>query len=156
MSSIAPTPRALATKIWALCNVLRGDGISYNQYISELTYLLFLKVAHENGSEATLPEGYRWLDLVRYEGPNLLGHYQELLTHLGARAESQMVRDIYAFPTTVFSHSENLRVVLDGLDALDWNQVREDSLGQIYEGLLARNSEDARSGQASILRLERL
>jgi type I restriction enzyme M protein len=129
-----------------MCNVLRGDGISYNQYISELTYLLFLKIAHENGSEEMLPEGYRWADLFSYDGDNLLGHYQELLTHLGSSAASSMVRDIYAFPTTVFSHSENLRVILEGLNGINWHQISEDGLGQIYEALLAKNSEDARSG----------
>lgn len=146
MSEVTLTPRVIASKVWSLCNVLRGDGISYNQYISELTYLLFLKIAEENGSEATLPTGYRWKDLHLYQGENLLGHYQEMLTHLGTSAESEMVREIYAFPTTVFSHSENLRVVLDGLNAIKWHQVSQDGLGQIYEALLAKNSEDARSG----------
>ncbi|WP_250628647.1 type I restriction-modification system subunit M N-terminal domain-containing protein [Pinirhizobacter soli] len=110
-------PKAVAAKIWGLCNVLRGDGISYNQYISELTYLLFLKIAEENGTEASLPVGYRWRDLAAYSGPNLLGWYQELLTHLGASAPSPMVRSIYTFPTTVFSHSENLRVPVSGSEA---------------------------------------
>jgi type I restriction enzyme M protein len=108
--------------------------------------LLFLKIAEENGSEVTLPAGYRWADLISYKGPKLLGHYQEMLTHLGTSAESEMVREIYAFPTTVFSHSENLRVVLDGLNAIKWHQISQDGLGQIYEALLAKNSEDARSG----------
>lgn len=138
--------RSAAAKIWSLCNVLRGDGVGYNQYISELTYLLFLKIAEENGSEATLPLGYRWADLYGFDGENLLGHYQELLTHLGASAESDLVREIYSFPTTVFSHSENLRVVLDGLNSLNWKGFSGDSLGKIYEALLAKNSEDARSG----------
>lgn len=146
MTDVSISPRSVAARIWTLCNVLRGDGVSYNQYIAELTYLLFLKVAQENGSEMSLPEGYRWADLVSYRGPNLLGHYQEMLTHLGVSAETNVVRDIFAFPTTVFSHSENLRVVIDGLDAINWHQVSEDGLGQIYEALLSKNSEDARSG----------
>ncbi|MDF0657991.1 MULTISPECIES: class I SAM-dependent DNA methyltransferase [unclassified Rhizobium] len=146
MTTLPPSTRATASRIWSLCNVLRGDGISYNQYIAELTYLLFLKVAEENGAESSLPEGYRWKDLVSYDGANLLGHYQEMLTHLGTSSETKMVRDIFAFPTTVFSHSENLRVVINGLNAIQWNQISEDGLGQIYEALLAKNSEDARSG----------
>lgn len=146
MPEIPQTPRVIAARIWTLCNVLRGDGISYNQYISELTYLLFLKIAQENGSEVTLPQGYRWADLVSYNGSNLLGHYQEMLTHLGTSAADERVRDIYAFPTTVFSHSENLRVIIDGLDTINWHQLSQDGLGQIYEALLAKNSEDARSG----------
>lgn len=137
---------AFVARLWALCNVLRGDGISYNQYISELTYLLFLKLARETGSETLLPEGYRWSDLVDYSGENLIGYYQELLTHLGATASTELVRYIYSFPTTVFSHSENLAAVIQGIDALNWHLLDADAIGIVYEGLLAKNSEDSRSG----------
>jgi type I restriction enzyme M protein len=119
LSNIKHQADNIVGKIWALCNVLRGDGISYHQYISELTYLLFLKVAKENGSEDLLPIGYRWDDLKEYKGSNLLGFYQEMLTHLGATATSKLVRDIYAFPTTVFSHSENLKVVIEGVEKIN-------------------------------------
>lgn len=146
MSEIKPIARSAVAKIWSLCNVLRGDGVSYHQYMSELSYLLFLKIAEENGSQNLLPSGYRWQDLVGYEGDNLLGHYQELLTHLGASARNKLVRQIYSFPTTVFSHSENLKVVIDGIDDLNWHSISQDGIGEIYEGLLAKNSEDARSG----------
>ena len=133
-------------RLWSLCNILRGDGVSYNQYISELTYLLFLKLAEETGSESLLPNGYRWSELVRYDGTNLLGYYQEFLTHLGAAAKSELVRSIYTFPTTVFSHSENLRAVIAGIDAMNWHSLTEDAFGVVYEGLIAKNSEDTRSG----------
>jgi len=132
-------------KIWRLCNVLRGDGVGYNEYISELTYLLFLKIAKETGTEELLPEGYRWDDLFFYKGENLLGHYQEMLTHLGNEADIT-IRKIYAFPTTVFSHSENLKVVIDGIDSIEWHSFSNDGIGEIYEGLLSKNSEDSRSG----------
>lgn len=120
-------PAGFVARLWSLCNILRGDGIGYNQYISELTYVLFLKIAKETGSEELLPIGYRWDNLVGYDGPNLLGHYQELLTHLGAAAESELVRHIYAFPTTVFSHSENLAAVIAGIDALIRGEIRRRS-----------------------------
>ena len=136
----------LVRKIWNLCNVLRGDGISYREYISELTYLLFLKIAEETKTENLLPKGYRWNDLTSYKGENLLGFYQEMLTHLGAEGQSKLVRQIYAFPTTVFSHSENLKVVIDGISKIDWHSLSQDAIGDIYEGLLSKNSEDARSG----------
>jgi type I restriction enzyme M protein len=103
-------------------------------------------VAKETGSEELLPKGYRWDDLISYRGDNLLGYYQEMLTHLGASAENNIVKEIYAFPTTVFSHSENLRVVIDGINGLNWHIISEDSIGSVYEGLLAKNSEDVRSG----------
>jgi len=125
---------------------LRGDGVSYHQYISELTYLLFLKIAEETGTESALPEGYRWRDLLGYGGADLLTFYRDMLTYLGGHASSPIVQEIYAFPTTVFSHSENLKAVITGIAKLDWHSVSADGMGDIYEGLLARNSQDARSG----------
>lgn len=136
----------IVQRVWALCHILRGDGVSYHQYISELTYLLFLKISAETGAESLLPEGYRWSNLENYKGDDLLPFYQEMLTHLGGHAASKVVRDIYAFPTTVFSHSENLRAVVDGIARIDWHAISKDRIGDIYEGLLAKSSQDARSG----------
>lgn len=136
----------VAQKIWNLCHILRGDGVSYHEYISELTYLLFLKVAEETGTEDYLPEGYRWGDLASFTGANVLDFYRKMLTHLGAHAPSEDIRKIYAFPTTVFSHSENLAAVIRGISEIDWHSITSDGMGDIYEGLLARNSQDARSG----------
>ena len=136
----------IVQKLWNLCHILRGDGISYHGYISELTYLLFLKITDETGTEHLLPKGYRWHNLANYEGEDLLFYYQEMLTHLGGRAVSEVVRQIYAFPTTVFSHSINLRAVIDGIARIDWHSIGQDRMGDLYEGLLAKNSEDARSG----------
>ncbi|EHM2229290.1 N-6 DNA methylase [Salmonella bongori] len=133
-------------KIWGLCHILRGDGVSYHEYISELTYLLFLKIAEENNTEYFIPYGKRWNDLVSYKGDDLLNYYREMLTYLGAHAPSEKVREIYSFPTTVFSHSENLKAVIEGIAKLDWHSITIDGMGDIYEGLLAKNSQDARSG----------
>jgi type I restriction enzyme M protein len=136
----------LVRRIWSLCHILRGDGVSYHEYISELTYLLFLKIADETTAEIALPEGFRWRDLLGYEGSDLLTFYRDMLTYLGGHASSRVVQEIYAFPTTLFSHSENLRAVISGIARLDWHSVTADGMGDIYEGLLARNSQDARSG----------
>lgn len=136
----------IVQKIWELCHVLRGDGVSYHEYVSELTYLLFLKIAEENKTENLIPAGKRWGDLVAYKGGDLLDYYREMLTYLGAHAPSEKVRKIYAFPTTVFSHSENLKAVIDGIAKLDWHSITFDGMGEIYEGLLAKNSQDSRSG----------
>jgi type I restriction enzyme M protein len=136
----------IVQKVWNLCHILRGDGVSYHEYISELTYILFLKIAEETGSENLLLEGCKWRDLVNYKGDDLLVFYQDMLTKLGGHADNEVVRAIYSFPTTVFSHSENLKEVVDRINKLDWHSVSEDGVGQIYEGLLAKNSEDARSG----------
>lgn len=136
----------IVQRIWNLCHILRGDGVSYHQYIAELTYLLFLKIAAQNRTEALIPEGYRWTDLVTYSGDDLLTYYRDILTYLGGHAQDERVRSIYAFPTTVFSHSENLRAVVDGINKLDWSSISSHMMGDIYEGLIAKNSQDARSG----------
>lgn len=133
-------------KIWGLCHILRGDGIGYHQYVSELTYLLFLKMAEENGAERLLPEHYRWRDLVNHVDRGLLEFYQEMLTFLGNHAESDTIKAIYAFPTTVFSHAENLRAVIDGIARIEWRDVGGDRFGQVYEGLVEKSSQDVRSG----------
>lgn len=133
-------------KIWSLCNILRGDGITYYQYVSELSYLLFLKIAQENGSEKLIPKGYRWADLESHQEEGLLGFYQEMLTHLGAHVKNEVIREIYAFPTTVFSHSENLKAVVDGISKIEWHQVGTDRFGDLYSGLIDKSAQDTRSG----------
>ncbi|MFC3324427.1 class I SAM-dependent DNA methyltransferase [Mesorhizobium cantuariense] len=133
-------------KIWNLCHILRGDGISYHQYVSELTYLLFLKIAEENDVERLLPIGFRWKNLVGEPNASLLGFYQEMLTHLGTSAESETIRAIYSFPTTVFSHAENLRAVIEGIAKIEWHDLTDDRIGRIYEGLIEKSSQDVRSG----------
>ena len=133
-------------KVWNLCHVLRGDGISYNEYIAELTYLLFLKIAKETNTEELLPKDCRWDGLTSYDGEDLLGYYREMLTRLGNKAKDENVKKIFAFPTTVFNHSENLKVVIDGINKINWHSLSQDAIGDLYEGLLAKNSEDSRSG----------
>jgi len=133
-------------KIWSLCNILRGDGITYYQYVSELSYLLFLKIAQENGSEKLLPGGCRWIDLTTHSEEGLLGFYQEMLTRLGASVDNEIIKAIYAFPTTVFSHSENLKAVIDGISKIEWHQVGKDGFGDLYSGLIDKSAQDTRSG----------
>lgn len=136
----------IVQKIWSLCNILRGDGVTYYQYVSELSYLLFLKIAQENGTEHLIPEGFRWDDLESYGQEGLLGFYQEMLTHLGASAQNDVIKAIYAFPTTVFSHSENLKAVIDGISKIKWHSVGEDGFGELYSGLIEKSAQDTRSG----------
>lgn len=133
-------------KIWSMCNILRGDGIGYNEYMSELTYLLFLKIAKETGTEVDLPQGRRWDDLVAIPEIGILSKYKIMLTHLGEEAADDRVREIYRFPTTVFNHDENLKAVIDKIDKIDWHSLKHDAFGDIYEGLLSKNSQDSRAG----------
>lgn len=145
MLRICMRQKHIVHKIWNLCNILRGDGITYYQYISELSYLLFLKIAEENGSEKLLPKGYRWKDLENHSVSGLIEFYQEMLTHLGTSSENEVVKSIYAFPTTVFSHSENLKAVINGISEIDWYEVGQDDFGDLYSGLIDRSAQDTRS-----------
>lgn len=140
------SPREVSSAIWALCNVLRDDGVVFHKYMSELTYLLFLRVAEQTGREDGLPEGIRWSDLASHPCLGLVGFYRKLLTSLGEDAEDPLVREIFGFPTTVFSHDENLDKVVKGISAIDWSLMPEQAFGLIYESLLERNATEARAG----------
>lgn len=136
----------LAGRLWNLCHVLRDDGIVYHKYLSELTYLLFLKNAKQLDVEQDIPNGCRWDDLLEARGPGMLGFYRKLLTRLGEDVSDDNIRNIFSFPTTVFSHDENLEKVIDGIQAINWHDYDRDGLGHIYESLLERNATEVRSG----------
>ena len=72
----------IVQKLWNLCNVLRDDGITYHQYVTELTYILFLKMADETGADKDIPEAYRWGSLTSRSGIDLKKHYYILRAHL--------------------------------------------------------------------------
>ena len=140
-----PTTQDIVQKLWNLCNVLRDDGITYLQYVTELTYLLFLKMAKETKTEEQIPKGYRWDDLAKKDGVDLLTFYKKLLIDLGAKGSGR-VQAIYANASTSFRHPRNLRTVVEAIDALDWYSAKSEGLGDLYEGLLEKNAEETKSG----------
>src|SRR5271157_1637373 len=85
----------IVQKLWNLCNILKDDGVTYHQYVTELTYLLFLKMAKETGAESRIPTGYRWDDLVGKAGSDRLGKYHNILLHLGSQG-TPLVMEIFA------------------------------------------------------------
>src|SRR3954454_15196432 len=102
-----PNTQDIVQKLWNLCNVLRDDGITYHQYVTELTYLLFLKMLKETGNESQLPEGYRWSDLEGRDGSDLLKFYRTLLVHLGNEGSGR-VQAIFANASTTLRQAKNL------------------------------------------------
>ena len=139
------TTRDIVAKLWNLCHVLRDDGITYQDYVSELTWLLFLKMAQETGQEQQLPEGYRWADLEEKTGVELLNFYKRLLLHLGTETGGR-VQQIFADASTSLRQPRNLRKLVQDIDALDWYSAREEGLGDLYEGLLEKNASEKKSG----------
>ncbi|MGE7649212.1 N-6 DNA methylase [Peribacillus frigoritolerans] len=135
----------IVQKLWNLCNVLRDDGITYQQYVTELTYLLFLKMMKEQETESVIPEGYRWGNLLDKEGVSLKTFYQRLLLELGS-SENERLRLIYSDASTSIEEPKNLEKIIKSINALDWYNAKEEGLGNLYEGLLEKNASETKSG----------
>ena len=135
----------IVAKLWNLCNVLRDDGITYHQYVTELTYILFLKMAKETGSEENIPEGYRWDDLLARKGLELKSFYKDLLDYLGEQCTGR-IQEIYKGAATNIDEPKNLEKIIRTIDELDWFSAKEEGLGNLYEGLLEKNAHEQKSG----------
>ena len=135
----------LVSKLWNLCNVLRDDGITYHQYVTELTYILFLKMCKETGAESSIPEQYRWTELKRRQGVELKRFYKELLSYLGENCKGR-VREIYQGAQTNIDEPKNLEKIITSIDQFDWYTAKEEGLGNLYEGLLEKNANEKKSG----------
>ena len=139
------TTQEIVSKLWNLCNVLRDDGITYHQYVTELTYILFLKMAKETGTEEQIPEKYRWDELKAKSGVELKKFYKELLSELGDNGTGR-IREIYQGAATNIDEPKNLEKIIATIDSLDWYSAREEGLGNLYEGLLEKNANEKKSG----------
>jgi len=139
------TTQEIVQKLWKLCDVLRDDGITYHQYVTELTYILFLKMAKETGAEKNIPEGYRWDDLLKPKGIKLKRFYVDLLKHLGEKGKGR-IGEIYANSRTNIEEPKNLEKIVDSIDKLDWYSAKTEGLGDLYEGLLQKNANEKKSG----------
>lgn len=135
----------IVAKLWSLCNVLRDDGITYHQYVTELTYILFLKMCKETNTEASIPEKYRWDQLINRQGVELKHFYQELLNYLGDHCTGR-VREIYQGAQTNIDEPKNLEKIITTIDQFDWYTAKEEGLGNLYEGLLEKNANEKKSG----------
>jgi len=139
----------IVAKLWNLCHVLRDGGISYHQYVTELTLLLFLKMAKETDHEhrkRRLPESCTWDDLLALPpGGEQLDSYKEILLKLG-RAPDLLVRAIYTGAQTSLREARHLNRLLLDIDGLDWFTAKADGLGDLYEGLLEKNAGETKSG----------
>jgi type I restriction enzyme M protein len=159
MTQINPAAQDIAAKLWNLCNLLRDDGVTYHQYVSELTYLLFLRMMQETAQEDSLVifkapkkgepieqmDGTRWADLMAASAPERLARYRELLLDYGLHGRGS-VQQIYANASTFITKPATLSKLVVEIDKLDWYSVQRDDLGDLYEGLLERNASEKKSG----------
>lgn len=139
----------LVNRLWRLCALLRKDGVTYQQYVTELTYLLFLKMeAEQKDEEGKIPEKYRWGKLVAASETEVLQLYREALTKLGDPVEvkDRSVLAIFQNAATIVREPATLRKLIDAIDALHWFSDERDAFGDAYEGLLQRNAEETKRG----------
>lgn len=139
------TTHDTVAKLWNLCNILKDGGIVYHQYVTELTYLLFLKMAKEADIEHQLPEGYRWDDLEAPEEAEKLEFYRHLLDHLGSEG-SVMVQEIFSEARTVLKKANTLNTLVREIDKLDWYNAKKEEMGDVYEGLLEKKAGESKEG----------
>lgn len=140
-----PAMTDIAAKLWNLCTMLMKGGVTYHQYVTELTYLLFLKMLQETRQEDRLPKGLRWADLRAKEGVEQFTFYKQLLLDLGSKG-SKRVRDIYADASTSIREPKTLAALLEAFDAMEWYSADRESFGDLYEGLLEKMASEGKKG----------
>jgi type I restriction enzyme M protein len=143
------TSTAIVNKVWNFCNILKDDGVSYGDYLEQLTYLLFLKMADEYSKppykrDTKIPKGYDWASLRGKSGAELESHYVKLLDKLGK--EPGMLGDIFVKSQNKISDPAKLHKLINLIDGESWVLLGADVKGDIYEGLLQKNAEDTKSG----------
>ena len=141
---------AIVNKLWNYANVLRDDGLSYGDYVEQLTYLLFLKMAHEQtqpplNRPSAIPAVYAWPHLLKRDGDELEVQYRHTLEALGR--EKGMLGVIFRKAQNKIQDPAKLRRLIAGLiDREQWTSLDTDVKGDAYEGLLAKNAEDVKTG----------
>ena len=144
------SPHQLVQKLWNYCNILRDDGLSYGDYVEQLTFLLFLKMADEQSKPpfnkpSRIPKEFDWSALLKVEGDALEGHYRRTLEELGKK--SGMLGLIFRKAQNKIQDPAKLRrLIVDLIDKEQWTSLGVDVKGDAYEGLLQKNAEDVKGG----------
>jgi len=144
------SPSDIVQKLWNYCNVLRDDGMSYGDYVEQLTYLLFLKMADERSrppyiQKSSIPKKYDWQSLLKKDGEKLFEHYRHLLEDLGKK--QNLLGLIFGKAQNKFQDPAKLRrVIVDLIDKENWSAMKADVKGDAYEGLLEKNAQDTKTG----------
>ncbi len=140
------TEQSIIKKVWTLATTLSGQGVGFTDYITQLTYLLFLKMDKENrelGEESAIPEGYQWEELTALDGTDLLMQYEETLDFLSR--QDNLIGTIFTKAQNKIDKPVYLKKVITMIDEEDW-LLEGDVKGAIYESILKRNGQDKKSG----------
>jgi type I restriction enzyme M protein len=138
----------IVQRLWNYCNVLRDDGMSYGDYVEQLTYLLFLKMDDENvrvlGKPSAIPTEYNWTSLRSLSGDDLESHYRQILAALGQG--SGLIPVIFRKAQNKIQDPAKLERLVELIEGETWIGLDIDIKGEIYEGLLEKNAQDTKSG----------
>lgn len=129
-------------KLWGFCHTLRHDGVDYGDYIEQLTYLLFLKMAEEKGAD--IPKEYSWPVLREKSGTDLTDFYVDALRGLGKQKGT--LGDIYAGAISKFANPVNLKKLINLIDEIEWTSLNVDVKAAAYEGLLEKSASEGKKG----------
>lgn len=142
MSQAKATTGDIVAKLWRECKTLQSAGVSYHNYVTELTFLLFLKMLEETEQEKRIPNGYCWAELAKREGVEQLDYYRSMLLSLGnaKKTKDPVVLAIFTDAQTHIRLPKDLKALTTAIDKLDWFSAREDGLGDLYEGLLEKTT----------------
>ena len=140
---------SIVSKVWSFCTTLRDDGVGYGDYLEQLTYLIFLKMADEYSQspynrKVGIPAEYNWQSLKAKRGAELEVHYVTLLRELGNKPG--MLGTIFTKAQNKIQDPAKLYRLIDMVNETSWVTMGADVKGDIYEGLLERNAEDTKSG----------
>lgn len=140
--------QSLTKKVWNLATILSSQGVGFTDYITQLTYLLFLKMDNENveifGEESAIPEGYRWNDLMELDGLDLIDQYEKALKLLSQ--EDNLIGTIYTKAQNKIDKPVYLKKVITLINEENWLSMDGDVKGAIYESILEKNGQDKKSG----------
>lgn len=142
------TAESIAQKLWNQCNVLRDDGVTYHQYLNELTYILFLKLSEVKGFSNEIPEDYRWPVFVNEsDNSKAFALYREFLATVSEKTPSNNIKEIYRDASTSLRKPVNFKTIVTAINNLDWYEEHDrDMMGDIYESLLEKNATEKKSG----------
>lgn len=148
MAQATANEQNLTKKVWTLATTLAGQGIGFTDYITQLTYLLFLKMDDENvkmfGEDSAIPEGYRWEDLTNLDGLDLVMQYENTLEKLSQ--EQNLIGTIYTKAQNKIDKPVYLKKVITLINGESWLVIDGDVKGAIYESILEKNGQDKKSG----------
>ena len=148
MAQKTSNEQTLTKKVWTLATTLSGQGIGFTDYITQLTYLLFLKMDDENvklfAEESAIPEGYRWSDLIELDGLDLIEQYEKTLKELSD--QPNLIGTIYTKAQNKIDKPVYLKKVITMINEEQWLVMDGDVKGAIYESILEKNGQDKKSG----------